>query len=305
MEGLPGPSGFPAWHARREWGQGAGIWLVEKVARLAGRRAAHLFLAPVTAYYLLTRPAERRASHEFLTRMLGRPAGMLDGFRHFYTFARVNVDRVFLLSPRGHGIPMRVTGQEKMEAALRQGRGCILLSAHFGSFEAARQCGLANPALRLRVLLDRDVNRRLIDIFERVDPGFAANIIDAAGEPLALSLRIGECLRAGEWVGWLGDRYRGDERTVRVGFLGAEARFPASPFIIARLFRVPVFLVLAAFDGVGYQVHVESLVDDTELFDSDRDSFVRERVTLFADRLAHHVRSSPWNWFNFYDFWDA
>jgi predicted LPLAT superfamily acyltransferase len=305
MEKVTDQPGAKPWHARREWGQGAGIWLVERVARLAGRRAAHLFLAPVTAYYLLTRPAERRASREFLTRMLGRPVGIRDGFRHFYTFARVNVDRVFLLSPHGHRIPMRVTGQQKMEATLRQGRGCILLSAHFGSFEAARQCGLNNPALRLRVLLDRDVNRRLIDVFERTDPGFAANIIDAAGEPLALSLRIGECLRAGEWVGWLGDRHRGDERTVTVEFLGGQARFPASPFIIARLFKVPVFLVLAAFDGVGYQVHVEDLVDDAGLTDSDRDSFVKERAALFADRLAHHVRSAPWNWFNFYDFWDA
>ena len=68
------------------------------------------------------------------------PRGWRDSFRHFHTFARVAVDRVFLLSPAGSRIPMRVTGREKMEAALRAG-GCILLSAHFGSFEAARQAG--------------------------------------------------------------------------------------------------------------------------------------------------------------------
>jgi predicted LPLAT superfamily acyltransferase len=293
------------WYARPEAGDGAGLWLVEGFARLAGRRAAHLFVAPIAAYFMLVRSAERQASREFLTRVLGRPAGIIDVFRHFYTFARVAVDRVFLLSPRGYHIPVRVTGQQKMEAMLDHGRGCILLGAHLGSFEAARQVGLINPKLRLRLLLNRTVNRRLIGRLERIDPEFAANIIDAAAEPLALSLQIGECLRAGEWVGWLGDRHRGDERTISVRFLGAEARFPASPFIIARLFRVPVFLVLAKFDGWGYQVAVEELAGDAAPEGRDRDSFVREHVALFANRLEHHVRSAPYNWFNFYAFWNA
>ncbi len=292
------------WHARPEAGYGAGLWFLEGLARFAGRRVTHLCVAPIAAYFLLARPAERRASREFLTRVLGRPAGILDSFRHFYTFACVTVDRAFLLSPRGHGIPIRVTGQKEMEATLDQGRGCILLSAHFGSVEAARQAGLANTALRLRLLLDRKLNYRLIDRLERVDPQFAANILDAAGEPLALTLRIGECLRAGEWIGWLGDRYRTDERTIGVTFLGTEARFPASPFIIAHLFRVPVYLVLASFDGRGYQIDVEEVANDAGLEERHRDAFVRERVAFFADRLERQVRAAPCNWFNFYDFWN-
>ena len=105
-------------------------------------------------------------------------------------------------------------------------------------------------------------------------------------------MRIGECLRAGDWIGWLGDRYRGEERTIAVDFLGSPARFPASPFIIAHLFRVPVFLVLAGFDGRGYDVVVEHLVGDDAFAERDRDTFVRN-VARFAGRLAHHVRRSP------------
>lgn len=291
------------WYSRPEAGHGLGLWLVERVAVIFGRSVVHWFVAPIAGYFLLVRGAERRASLAYLSRVLGRPARWRDSFRHFHTFARVAVDRVFLLSPTGSRIPLRVSGREQTEATLRAGRGCILLSAHFGSFEAARQSGLANPALRLRVLLDRAVNRRLVERLERIDPSFAANIIDASGDPRALTLKIGECLLAGEWVGWLGDRHRGEERTIMVPFLGAEARFPSSPFIIARLFKVPVLLVLAGFDGRGYDVVVEPLVDDDAFAERDRDTFVRTHVAQFADRLAHHVRRSPFNWFNFYDFW--
>jgi predicted LPLAT superfamily acyltransferase len=299
----PRPPGDSRWRERPEAGHALGLRLVELVARLFGRRAVHWFVAPIATYFLATRGVERRASRAFLSRALGRPARLGDSLRHFYTFARVAVDRVFLLAPHGRRIPMRVTGQQPMEATLARGQGCILLSAHFGSFEAARQAGLANPALRLRVLLDRAVNRRLLERLERIDPVFAADIIDVAGPPHTLALRIGGYLRAGDWIGWLGDRYRGDERTLELEFLGAPARFPASPFLIAHLLGVPVFLVLAAFGGDGYDVVVEQLVDDAALATSDRDAFVRERATLFASRLAHHVRRSPYNWFNFYDFW--
>jgi hypothetical protein len=30
---------------------------------------------------------------------------------------------------------------------------------------------------------------------------------------------------------------------------------------------------------------------------------VGEIVQRYADRLAHHARTAPYNWFNFYDFW--
>ena len=64
-----------------------------------------------------------------------------------------------------------------------------------------------------------------------------------------------------------------------------------------------MFVVLAVFDGRGYDVSVEQLVGDAADDVRDRDVIVRERVALFADRLSDHVRRSPYNWFNFYDFW--
>ena len=37
----------------------------------------------------------------------------------------------------------------------------------------------------------------------------------------------------------------------------------------------------------------------------DREEAVREIVQHYADRLAHHARNAPYNWFNFYDFWHS
>lgn len=297
------PSISTPWYKRPEAGHDFGLWLTSWIARVLGRTAVHAFIAPIAAYYLIVRRTERRASRAFLSRVLHRRVSLAASLRHFYTFARVSVDRALFQSGGVDRIPVRISGQRRLEEEIQRTRGCILLSAHFGSIEAARQAGGTHPGPQLRILLDRAVNQRLLDRLERLDPDLAASIIDASAEPRALILRIGECLQSGEWIGWLGDRYRCGERTVVVDFLGSPARFPASPFIVAHLFQVPVFLVLATFDGNGYDVSVEELVGDPGNDARDRDIIVRECATRYADRLAYHVKRSPYNWFNFYDFW--
>lgn len=293
------------WQARPEAGARAGLWIVERCASWLGRRAAHWLVVPVAAYFLLVRAPERRASADFLARALGRQPGVTDLFRHFLTFARVAVDRLFLLRAGAADIPLAVVGREQIEATLATGQGCILLSAHLGSFEAGRQVGLRQPALRLRLVLDRAVNAQLVAVLERAAPEFAASLLDASGDPRGLVLRIGECLAAGEWVGWLGDRYRGGERTVSADFLGRPARFPASPFIVAQLYGVPVYLMLALARGRGYEIHVEQIWPGGRSPRGERDARVAAGVAAFARALSGHARREPYNWFNFYDFWSA
>jgi predicted LPLAT superfamily acyltransferase len=293
------------WHAREEAGHAWGLLTVEAVARAFGRRVAHWFVAPVAVYFLLNRGAERRASREFLSRALGRPATLVDCARHFYTFARVAVDRVFLLSPQAGRVPKDVGDVRPFEELLKQGRSCMLVGGHLGSFEACRQAGMGDVGTRLHVLLDRAVNARIVQRLERLDPDFARGIIDASADPLAVVLRVGEVLRAGGWIGWLADRHRDNERTITVNFLGTPARWPVSPFVVAHMFKVQVVLVLAFFDRGHYHVIVEPLADDAALACKDREQFVRQQIERFVRRLEEHVRRWPYNWFNFHDFWNT
>jgi predicted LPLAT superfamily acyltransferase len=40
-----------------------------------------------------------------------------------------------------------------------------------------------------------------------------------------------------------------------------------------------------------------------ELPRATRDAELARQVQAYADRLAAHVRSAPYNWTNFFDFW--
>ena len=52
-----------------------------------------------------------------------------------------------------------------------------------------------------------------------------------------------------------------------------------------------------------YDVQFELVADKVELPRGNREQALQEYVQRYADRLAHHARLSPYNWFNFYDYW--
>jgi predicted LPLAT superfamily acyltransferase len=38
---------------------------------------------------------------------------------------------------------------------------------------------------------------------------------------------------------------------------------------------------------------------------SNRQASLNAIIQRFADRLAHYTQDAPYNWFNFYDFWQT
>ncbi|OYV34162.1 MAG: hypothetical protein B7Z80_21945, partial [Rhodospirillales bacterium 20-64-7] len=125
------------WVTRRERGSLSAIRLGVWTARRLGRPLARLLLYPLCLYFCVSSPSAARASRIYLGRALRRPPRLIDRFTHFLTFARCLLDRVFLLSERSDAFEITVHGEEILEEIEGHGGGCILIGAHFGSFEVA------------------------------------------------------------------------------------------------------------------------------------------------------------------------
>lgn len=292
------------WRDRPEAGTVLGIRIMMVAARLLGRRTLHALLYPVTAYFFLVRRAERAASRDFLERVLRRPVRDRDVFRHFLQFARVTADRVYFLAQEQPQIPVLFHGEQALQALVDRSRCGVFLAAHLGSFEAARVVGPQLGGVRLHIVLDRQVNQRIMQALEALNPDFASLIIDAEQDPVRLGLSIGEVLGAGHWVGFLADRHRPADRTVSCRFLGGNARFPVGPFIVASTFKAPVVGVFPRCVGDGYEVHCEILTDRMDIPRRGRDAALACWAQAYADRLAYHAAQAPSSWFNFFDFWE-
>lgn len=291
------------WRSRPEAGTVLGIRIMIALANLFGRRVLHAALYPVTAYFYLVRGHERSASRAFLARVLDRPVRRRDVFRHMLTFARVTADRVYFLADDQPRIPVQFHGAEALQALVDETDHGVFLAAHMGSFEAARVLGPALGGVELHIVLDRQVNRRVMQALEALNPQFAALIIDSEQPAVALGLTIGDALRQGHWVGFLADRHRPQDRTVECDFLGGRAHFPVGPFVIASTFKAPLVGIFPRCAGDGYEIHCEILCRRLDIPRRNRDAELEHWAQVYADRLAHHARQAPFCWFNFFDFW--
>ena len=259
----------------------------------------HVLALPVAGWFFVFDHRARDASRAFLARALARPPGFLDCWRHFRSFAAAIVDRVFLLS--GQALAVEVEGLEPIEQLARSRRGCVLLGAHIGSFEALRAVARRAP-VPVRALMFRDNEGALTRVLEAIDPQVRKAVIPI-GQPAAM-LEVRECLAAGGMVGMLADRTPRGEREVSVPFLGAPAAFPAGPFVVASVLEAPVFLFTAVRVAPRrYRVTFEPFADPVVLRRAHRTADLRDTVAQFAASLELKCRQHPYDWFNFYPFW--
>ncbi len=292
------------WRQRPEGGTQFSLRLTVWIARFFGRTVLQLVLIPVAAYFYLFRHAERAASRAFLQQVKGRVPSRAEVFRHFYTFAQVAADRIFFNTGEADNIEVKVLGAGQLRALVAEGRGGIVLAAHLGSFEAARLMGREVGGARVRVVLNRAVNIRLVEQLETLNPKLAEAIIDSEQGAAKLGLAIAEAARQGDWIGFLADRHQPGDATMAADFLGRSAQFPTGPFLIAAALKLPLMYIFPLYLNGRYEVSCELVHQRFELPREDRQQLLPAAIEHFAERLGYFVRLSPYNWFNFYDFWD-
>ena len=292
-----------AWSTEAERGSHAAIRFVAWLALNAGRGATRWLLYPLALYFLASTPKARHASRTFLERALGRKALGSDMLRNFHAFAATLHDRLYLLSGRFEELAVTVEGAAALDAVLARGRGCILLGSHLGSFEVARALGRRLVSHPISIVMHEGVTRNTDAVLDRLAPELRASVI-APGRPETM-LRIKECLERGEIVGILGDRPFGSEKVSRCPFLGMPAVFPHGPFRLALTLQAPVVLFFGIYEGGNrYRICLEVLDDGPGGAREQRADAAQSLLERYVARLEHYARAAPYNWFNFYDFWN-
>jgi predicted LPLAT superfamily acyltransferase len=290
------------WRAHRERGSVLLLRVMTFISLRLGRPAGRVILYGIAAYFFLFAPAARRASLDYLPRVLGRRPRARDRFRQVMSFATTIHDRVYLLNERFDLFDIAIEGEALLAQRLRPGGGAFLLGAHLGSFEVTRAIGRRRGGLRVAMVAYEDTARKLNAMLAAINPAAAVDLV-ALGSVEAM-LRVKDLLAEGVLVGMLGDRTPGGEGVMEVAFLGGAARFPVGPMRAAALLGRPVILMLGLYlGGNRYRVVFEEIADFSAVAAGEREAAVREAVLRYAARLEEYCRRYPYNWFNFYRFW--
>jgi len=287
-----------------------GIWCLYAIHRLLGRAAFRVVLWPVVAYYWLARPAARHASLDYLRRLhratdsTGQAPGARHTLRHLYAFAETLLDKLLALSGRYAFDNVTREGVDALHRQLDSGRGGIIVTAHMGCLELCRVLAHQRAGLRLTVLVHTAHAERFNRLMSRLDPDAALQLYQIDDISPATAQELADRINAGEFVAIAGDRVPvHGGRTVSVPFLGAPARFPVGPYVLAALLDCPLFAMGCIRQRKGHLLRFTELAREVKLPRAQRNEALTAYAGAFAAWLEGLLPQSPYDWFNFYDFW--
>jgi predicted LPLAT superfamily acyltransferase len=285
-----------------------GMRLLFWICRVAGRWPFRIVLYPVLAWYVLTKPAARRASQGYLRRVAARrplDTTIVGVLRHFAGFAEAILDKMLLWGGLFDTKGVTYTGLEPMKQMLREGRGALLVCSHLGNADLCRVLSHSVSGLTLTVLVHTRHARAFNDMLAALDPRSQMNLLQVTEMNPATAILLSERVARGEFVVIAGDRVpvAAGGRVARVPFLGAPASFPVGPYVLASILQCPLVALFSLRVEGRHEVHFEQLQDSVRLPRKGRDAALGELAAQYAARLEHHCLRAPLEWFNFYDFW--
>ena len=281
------------------------LLLIRWIALHLGRPVARSFLYPISLYFFLFAAPQRKASQQYLARVLKRKVTWLDSVKHIHTFASTILDRVYLLTGQFSKLHIIFPYKNMPLKYNKKGVGCLLLGSHIGSFEILRSYGIQNHPLPIKILMYDQHAPMMVQLLDVLNPDAADTLISIDGSPGSL-LKVKEATDQGITVGLLGDRMMGkdNEKSVTCTLLGEPVQMPTGPVLIAAALKIPIIVFFGIYlGGNRYKVSFELLADKVTLNRETRQQDIQAYTQKYVDILEKQILETPYNWFNFYDFW--
>ena len=232
-------------------------------------------------------------------------------WKQFHNFTDVFLERAMIAGTSGNAT-FTSTGLEHLEHAIKNRTGGVMIMSHAGSWDAAAH-HLMRELPELSLLLYMGENQKeQIESFQKndlQDAGIKVIAVDKeGGSPFDIVEGVKQ-LRDGGMVSMTGDvLWHRDQRSVRVAFLGYEAVLPETPYLLALLSNVPLYVFFAWRMGKRhYHVSISGPIEiaseiETGVSRAHRRKAIDETAQKYADHLARNILEHPFQWYHFEPF---
>ena len=303
------------WSRTQEAGTLIGMRFLYLIHRVFGRWVFSLLMYPVSFYFVLFRPKQRRASLQFLSAHYYKNAGfwrvkpnVFHVLRHFKSFADVILEKLLGWIINIEESDFYLVDPIAVEKLLSDSRGQLIIGSHFGNLEFCRGFVQRDKGKTINILVFEKHAGNFVRMMQKNHPNSRVNVFQVDELNISSILTLKEKINAGEWVFIAGDRIplSGLKSVVSVEFYGRQACIPIGPYMFAKALACPVSYMFAyrsparenkiVFDVVTVSekltVSNRSAIDDLRFF-----------AQRYATKLEEHSAQAPYEWFNFYDFW--
>ena len=268
--------------------------------RCFGVQAVYQIMHLWLIWYIIVRPSVTRGAYIFHRRRgRNRLQAAFDVYRSFYHFGKVILDRFAVYS--GHHFDIVVDNKERYYDKMNSPEGFVLLFSHLGNSEMAAY-SMATPDKRMNILAFG--GETPVVMAERAKVLAKNNIGMIVVNPGEMNhvFEIHEALGRGEVLAVAGDRRMGD-KTVDCTFMNAKAPLPAGVFQLCATMRCPIVLTFVLKEPKNkYHIFTEELHINNAI---PRAQQAADLAQQFATRLEQMALAHPYEWFNFFDFWNG
>ena len=204
---------------------------------------------------------------------------------------------------------------DELKAQLARGKGAYLIGSHLGNTEFIRSLASfgetgVNKQIGVTAIMDVNVNANFTKSMQQMNGNFAFDVVNASEIGTGTIEVLESRLSGGGIVFITGDRIPAAEsgRTINQDFLGKTARFPYGVFFIPSLFDVPVYYVFSARSkditiSNKYNMHVIKSSVSFNGSRAERKAAIASLCREFAGHLEAMCEKYPYQWYNFFDFW--
>lgn len=296
-----------------------GIRLMMLFYNAGGRYLFMLLLIPVMSVYYLVSKNQRECSKEFLLAVrkrrleLGMSDIRLSSFKHFLSFAFMMLDKIRAWQGKivlGKDAVYRENSEDEIARYKDEGR--LLICSHLGDVEALRAVFTQNKMAVINSVFFTDHAKNFNRLLNSVAEGATLNIISTNSFGPDTAIMLKEKTDRGEIVAIAGDRIpvklckERDNQVVLVNFLGRKAYFPKGPFILSSILKCPVVLIFGLYNEKTRLIDIvcKDFSKEVVINRKSRDEDLKRCVQSYADYLEKLCLEYPYQWFNFFDYFE-
>lgn len=282
------------------------------LSRLLGQRFFRAIAWGIASGYFLFFPGRVAASIRFYRALFPARRGLYHlrcAWRQYHHFPSVFLDRFLLFDDKN--VAFTHEGWEYLEDAVTRQTGGVLLMSHVGNWEIAAHLFLRvhardNPGMKLLLYLGKKHKEQIERVQKESLVRSGVQVIAVGregGSPFDIVAGI-NFLKAGGLVSLTGDRkWRADQRSIPVRFLGHEAFLPETPFVFALLSGSPLLIFFAYRTGrQTYHFTIMPPLSVRAQGRRDRQEAIGRAAQAYAERLEDAVRRHPFEWYHFEPF---
>lgn len=299
------------WNEIKERGGMTSLSLMLVFYRLGGRWLCRVLMYFIILWYWLFATVARQASLQYLTRLhhfagshspfLHTPS-LAQSYQHFMQFGECILDKIEGWLGKIPEQQLVLHGHEHFREHYQ--KGAVIVVSHFGNIELLRAIKSEHPQ-KINVLVYQKhatkFNRFLKKLNDHADVNLVS--VDELGVETALILQ--EKLDQGEWVIVAADRVPVQSGRVQpISFLGKEANWPQGAWILASLLKVPVLAVFCYRVADQFEVHIHTIAEQLNFPRRTRMQAIQNITRQYVSLLEQHCIRAPYQWFNFYNFWN-